>query len=677
MTRLRFLLGCLLLVAAATASEAAARSAQARIARVSTAVATLDGVRVRLDWPAQAREGVLSLQAARVEAPELGYRFHDLQWRCPLRRDGARWRCEGDVRAGRGRPLRLAIELDDARTAARLHDRRSAIRLRRDAATPELTRIELARVPLAWAQALLAQAWAAPRLSAGSVDGRLDVIAPSGADLRVEGPLRIDGAALDTPDGRVAAEGVGAAVELRARFGERATRVGVAGAVRGGELLFGNAYLALQRRRVAFALEAERDGEGPWRLPRLHWDDPGVLRVDGRAVLGADAGLRALDVGAAMPDLRALRDGYLSGFLGVAGLADLRLAGAAAARLRYDAGALHEFDLRLDGVAVDDPQGRFRVADLAGDVRFSSAESLRSELRWQGGELHGLDFGAARLPLLGERGELRLADEVAVPLLGGRARLAHMRLRPPADGRGLELNFGLDLERLDIARLAAALQWPPFAGELTGHIPQARYADDRLEFEGGLAVHLFGGAVQVSSLAMERPFGVAPTLSADIAFDDIDLQSLTGVLGFGSITGKLDGEVAGLRLVDWTPVAFDARLRTDRAAARRAGVRQRISQRAVQDLSSVSDASFMGSLQARLIGLFDDFGYARLGIGCRLAEQVCEMDGLGSAGPGFIIVAGAGLPRLSVIGFNRRVDWPTLLERLAAAGSGDVKPVFE
>ena len=75
--------------------------------------------------------------------------------------------------------------------------------------------------------------------------------------------------------------------------------------------------------------------------------------------------------------------------------------------------------------------------------------------------------------------------------------------------------------------------------------------------------------------------------------------------------------------------------------------------------------------------LFDDFGYRRIGIACRLADEVCTMDGLGSAGQGFIIVEGAGLPRLTVVGFNRRVDWPTLLERLAAIGKGDVKPVVQ
>jgi hypothetical protein len=40
-------------------------------------------------------------------------------------------------------------------------------------------------------------------------------------------------------------------------------------------------------------------------------------------------------------------------------------------------------------------------------------------------------------------------------------------------------------------------------------------------------------------------------------------------------------------------------------------------------------------------------------------------------------VAGSGLPRLTVVGFNRRVDWPTLVERLGAIGKGDVKPVVE
>ncbi len=75
--------------------------------------------------------------------------------------------------------------------------------------------------------------------------------------------------------------------------------------------------------------------------------------------------------------------------------------------------------------------------------------------------------------------------------------------------------------------------------------------------------------------------------------------------------------------------------------------------------------------------MFDDFGYRRIGIRCQLAEEICQMDGLGSAGAGFIIVEGKGLPRLTVVGFNRRVDWPTLVKRLGDVTRGESKPVFQ
>ncbi|NUO76899.1 MAG: hypothetical protein HOQ32_12900, partial [Lysobacter sp.] len=94
------------------AGDACARSLNAKIGRIETAVASLREVRVSLDWPAQAEQGELRLQAASVVAPDLGYRFADVSWRCPLRRDGnGGWRCEGELRSGRAAPLRLALDL--------------------------------------------------------------------------------------------------------------------------------------------------------------------------------------------------------------------------------------------------------------------------------------------------------------------------------------------------------------------------------------------------------------------------------------------------------------------------------------------------------------------------------------------------------------------------------------
>src|SRR5687768_1361157 len=99
-----------LLLACMGAAEA--RTMQARIARVTTGVATLEGVDVRLDWPAQAPQGELLLTARRVDASDLGYRFNNLRWRCPLQRAGSDgWRCEGELRGSGGRPMRLSVVL--------------------------------------------------------------------------------------------------------------------------------------------------------------------------------------------------------------------------------------------------------------------------------------------------------------------------------------------------------------------------------------------------------------------------------------------------------------------------------------------------------------------------------------------------------------------------------------
>lgn len=665
------------LVALLTSGVAQARSVTAHIDRVDSAVAVLHGVEVELSWPADAPEGALRLQVREAISPDLGYRFTGLDWRCPLQRvaasddDSTSWRCVGPVQGG-GKTLQLSVVINPSSTDATLAEGTQRLELHRSAASPDATRIDLVQVPLAWAQALASQAWEAGRLTGGSIDSRLLITAPDDAPLRITGPIALHSAGFDTPDGAIAGQGLEARLDVEAALDARDSFT-LTGTLGHGELLFGSTYISLQQRQVDLLVSAHRDDGKGWELPRLQWHDPGLLMVDAAAALDPDAGLAALDLRGHAPALAPLRDGYLSGWLGMAGLDELELDGAADARVRMREGALVEASLSLHEVALTDPNGRFGFDGLDGDLRFSTLSPVKSELHWRGGSLQGIPFEAASLPFVSGAGSLRLAEPVTLPILGGIARFADLEIQPPTGGEELGIRFGLSLQELDIAQLSQALDWPEFTGKLSGNIPQARYVGDRLQFGGGLQMQLFGGEVAVSDLAMERPFGVLPTVTADIAFNDIDLLSLTGAFDFGSISGKLDGHIGQLRLVDWQPVAFAANLSTDRHR----GVRQRISQRAVQDLTSVGNASFVNSLQSQLIGFFDDFGYSKIAIGCTLVQEVCTMDGIGSAGEGFIIVRGSGLPRLSVIGFNRRVDWPTLVERLAAVGKGDVKPVVD
>ena len=662
------------LLAALAALPASARGLQAKIAKVTTPVATLEQVRVRVDWAAGADSGELQLWAGRVEAPDLGYRYRDLHWRCPLRREGKDgWRCEGELRSGRAAPLQLAVRFDAATTQASLAQGRARIALDRDAGSPDLTGIDLSRVPIQWAQALLAKAWPDANFKAGEFDASLAIEAPANRPLRIAGPLVLRGVGLETADASIAGERLGGRFAIDYRTTPALSLLALDGELRGGEFLAGNTYVALPATPVGLRIDAMRHAGAGWELPRIEWRDGDALSVEGDARFASDASLQALAVDVHSGDMSPLRQRYLSGWLGLFGLGDVDLHGTMDLRVQVRDGALQVADARLHGVDLRDPNERFVFDGLQGDVRYSAGAPVQSELRWASGKLYGLEFDAARLPFASADGLLRFREDATVPIMGGTMTFRGLTIRPPQGEASADIRFALVLDDIDFGRVSTALGLPAFQGRLSGTIPNARYANERIDFDGGLSMQLFDGRVAFSSLALERPFGSAPSLSADIAFDDLDLLRLTEVLGFGSMTGRLDGRIDGLRLVDWTPVAFDARFITDA----KPGVKQRISQRAVQNISSVGDASFVTSLQGKLIGLFDDFGYRRIGIGCHLVNEVCSMSGLHSASNAFTIVEGAGLPRLGVVGFNRQVDWPTLVERLVAVGSGEVKPVVE
>ncbi len=656
-----------------------ARVAQARIAKISTPVATLKQVRVKLDWPDAATTGTLDVWAAQVDAPDLGYAYRDLHWQCRLLRsahDG--WQCDGPIRSGNAAPLRLAVHFDAAVTQAALTQGPARIALDRNAASPDLTGFDLTKVPLAWTQVLLAKAWPDARIKAGEFDAKLLIDAGSGRPLRIAGPLSVRELSLETADASTAAEHLGGRFDIDYRTTPALSLLAVDGQLHGGEFLTGNTYVALPATPVGLRIDAMRHAGAGWELPRIEWRDGDALQARGSAAFADDASLARLDMEISSRDMTPLRERYLSGWLGLFGLGEVGLQGAMDLTVQVRDGVLSQANAVLRGVDLGDPGERFVFNGLQGDVRYSAGAPVRSELRWSSGKLYGLDFDASRLPFESVGGLLKFREDAVVPVMGGRMTFRDLVIRPPQGDAGADIRFALVLDDIDFGRVSKALGLPAFQGRLSGTIPKAHYANERVDFDGGLSMQLFDGRVAFSSLALERPFGSAPSLSADIAFEDLDLLRLTEVLDFGSITGRVGGHINGLRLVDWTPVAFDARFET----RNRAGSKQRISQRAVQNISSVGDASFVSSLQGKLIGLFNDFGYRRIGIACRLVNEVCQMSGLqdshdSQANNSFTIVQGAGIPGLTVVGFNRQVDWPTLVERLSAVGSGEVKPIVK
>jgi hypothetical protein len=196
---------------------------------------------------------------------------------------------------------------------------------------------------------------------------------------------------------------------------------------------------------------------------------------------------------------------------------------------------------------------------------------------------------------------------------------------------------------------------------VSGIIPRVRLAGGRLAIEGALLVRAFDGSVVVRDLVLEDPFGVVPRLSANLDVQGLALEPLTRAFDFGRITGRIAGQVEGLVLEEWQPVAFDARLETPPDD----DMPHRISQRAVDALATLGGAG--GALSRTFLSMFEEFSYRRLGLGCTLRDGVCRMSGIAPADGGYVIVQGGGLPRIDVIGYTREVDWDLLVKRLQLA----------
>lgn len=654
-------------------APAAARTVRAQVAKVDSAIATASEISMVLHWPDGAASGQLELTAAGVDAGDFGYNFRNVRWQCDLQRsDAAGWRCDGPLRAGKSREHTLAITLDGGDLTATFGSGRSTLGITRAAPTPELTTILMQRVPAAWLQAFAQTLWSDARLTDGRFSGELALHTPDKAPLQVRGTLDVTGLSLDTPDGAIAAASLDAGLSLDYQSDSVRTTIDSSVTTHGGELLVSPLYVQLPRSAVRIAVRGERVGTGDWHFPKLDWRDGTALTVAGSARLAPDFTVHALDLRIDSGDLAHARERYLSGVLGPAGLGELQLSGTLGVHLRRDASGWQEVATTLRGVNAIDPRGRFSFAGLSGDPHWTAATgAVTSGLGWDNGALFRLGLGPARFALRSGAREIAIAAPATLAILGGTLRLDTFAFTPADAEKTARAQLGLTLAGLDLASLSQRLGWPAFTGTVSGRIPVARYADNTLTFDGGLSMQLFGGSVAVRSMAMERPFGVAPTLSGDVRIDDLDLAALTGVLGVGSISGRLDGSIANLRLVDWAPVAFAADLHSDDTYKGR----RRISQRAVQDLSNVGGSGIVGGLQNVVLQVFDDFGYKRIGLSCTLARNICTMGGVAddterSAGRGYTIVEGSGLPRITVVGFQRRVDWPVLVERLQAVGAG-------
>ncbi|GAA0709141.1 hypothetical protein [Dokdonella soli] len=496
----------------------------------------------------------------------------------------------------------------------------------------------------------------------------------SGEGERVSTAFALNGVGYDSKDGSLAAAHLAAEGRLRIDGNADAPRVQIDAEFHGGEALAGPVYVKLPDTPVKATLDATRDN-ARWRIDAFDWNDPGTLdlHMNGEISPAQTQPIKALVLDVRNATLGPALDRYARSWLASKGYGELTAGGALSGSLQFDAGGVQRFAFNADRMNLRDGAGRFAFAGVDGGVDWDfRADRPPTTLGWSSIELFKIPLGATSAKLESRQTAITLAQPLAIDVLGGQVRLEKLSLQPRSP-RGERYAGSFAIAGIEMAQLSAALGWPRFGGNLSGGIPEIEFAGDTIELHGGLDLYVFDGHLGVSGLTLERPFGIAPSMGADIHFENLDLDQVTSAFSFGGMSGRLAGTIGKLRLVDWSPVAFDAWLRTSGGG--------RMSYKAVDDITSIGGGGGLSaSLQTMALKIFDTFGYRRLGIRCRLRDEVCTMGGIdpipadagatGSANDGYTIVEGSGLPRIMIVGHRRRVDWPTLVRRLQEATHG-------
>lgn len=621
----------------------------------------------------------LTLQAAKVSVPALGWRDVALDLRGePQQAAGNAWKFTGHVATRRApgdaladASLVIVYDPDGGTLAVDVQQGKSAISALLPLDQTTHVQMTLAALPLTWLRGVLASAWPDGRLNGGEAAGTVALDLATGGT-RITGRIDVADVSLDSKAGTIAAQKLDAAGTFRIENGPVSTNAMFDGSLRGGQMLLGPLYAQLPSHPASLHVSATV-GPAGIAIDSLDFDDRDALRVSGSLGFDRKGAIAKIDLTRFAATFPAAYTRYGTTFVqNLTGFAQLETSGAVAGSLRLDDGELKAFDLTAENVSMDSPGGSLAISGLDGKVDWRAKVSRpATTLSWNALAMYRIAFGPAGLELEDSSGALTLRAPVTTTLLGGSFQLNRFVWRPDA-GKARQLSAAFAVTDVDLPQLCKAFGWPAFGGKLGGAVPDLSYRGDELVFGGGLSLDVFGGSVSVTNLSMLHPLGSTPRLAADIDMQQLDLAQLTGVFDFGEITGRLDGKIDGLELVNWNPVSFKAKLTADDGG--------KISQHAIKSLTEVGGGGIAGGLQSIALRVFKTFGYSRIGLSCTLVNGVCTMGGItpdpDSDDNGYTIVEGSGLPHITVIGHQREVDWATLVSRLESATKGN-RPVIK
>lgn len=391
-------------------------------------------------------------------------------------------------------------------------------------------------------------------------------------------------------------------------------------------------------------------------------DADGQMHLTNFKLVNLNANLPDLDLNTAYPLL-------FKPLLEKTAFNDVEIEGKAALSLHIVNSELKSFELRLKDVDLADKNQKFALYKLNANLPWSFDNPKNVSLNYDSGELLNLPLGRTNVEAEVNRYSL-ISPDIRLPVLDGALRLSD--ISAARIGGQWYWHLSAKLEPVSMADFSVKINLPRMSGKASAEIPLVTYSNGIVITDGSVVLNVFNGTATVTQLTLQTPLGIAPKLNADIALRNLDLGDLTRTFSFGAIEGKLDGDIEDLELQNWKPVRFDAMVQSSPGK-----YPKKISQRAVENISALGGAGAAAAVQRSFLRFFEQFNYGKMGLSCRLRNDICEMGGIESTPHGYIIVKGSGIPAITVMGYNRTVGWSELLARIKRVTDGNSKAIVK
>ncbi len=346
-------------------------------------------------------------------------------------------------------------------------------------------------------------------------------------------------------------------------------------------------------------------------------------------------------------------------------------------RLAEGSAMLGEDVLEVTSASASLPFSVFKPRKGVQAEAVSFTESDYGVLSFDNVAVGPIETGPLAFEVAIKENSLRIRDPKPVNVLKGTVDFGRVNGDRLLDDSA-RVSTSLTAHNIDLRSASEAFGLPvTLDGSLNARFPSVVLIADSLITEGAARIETFGGTIDIDSVGVDQPLSPVRTFKADVEFRNMDLSQITEAVGFGRISGIMEGTLEGLEISQGQAAAFVADFET----VDRRGVSQRINFDAVQNITILGTGrGFQASVSRGFASFFNEFRYDKIGFHMSLKNDNFRMKGKVVEGDTEYFVKGVFFgPSINVINRNpgQTISFKSMLERInrvrtkEAAGEND------